>query len=65
MHGVEMTEIRIGEDSDGRITVGFSYNPAYISKIKTIKGYKWHPEEKYWSLPPDNGILNEIVLGEV
>jgi integrase len=35
----------------GRIIVRFPYNPNYIAKIKTIEGYKWHPEEKYWSIP--------------
>lgn len=33
------------------ILVGFPYNPDYIAKIKTVKGYKWHPKEKYWSIP--------------
>ncbi len=45
--------IKIGEN-DGRITVSFPYNQAYISKVKSIKGYRWHPEEKYWSLPQGN-----------
>jgi len=35
------------------------YNPSYVSKIKTIEEYKWHPEEKYWSFPNTNGILEK------
>jgi len=27
------------------------YNPSYITKIKSVEGYRWHPEEKYWSVP--------------
>ncbi|MDI6811542.1 MAG: site-specific integrase, partial [archaeon] len=42
--------IRIGKDGD-RIAVVFPYNPDYIAKVKTIEGYRWHPEEKYWSVP--------------
>ncbi len=34
-----------------RITISFPYNPDYIAKIKTIEGYRWHPEEKCWSVP--------------
>ncbi len=44
-----MTEIKIGRGVANRITVSFSYSPDYIAKIKTIEGYRWHPEEKYWS----------------
>lgn len=34
-----------------RIKIHFPYNPGYITKIKTIEGYRWHPDEKYWSIP--------------
>ncbi|MFQ6088836.1 MAG: phage integrase N-terminal SAM-like domain-containing protein, partial [Candidatus Methanofastidiosia archaeon] len=39
------------EKGVGGIMIRFPYNPAHIKKIKTIKGYKWHPNEKYWSIP--------------
>jgi len=29
-----------------RIRVSFPYNKDYVAKIKTIDGYKWHPEGK-------------------
>lgn len=34
------------EKSDAGIIVEFPYDPDYIAKIKTIRGYKWCPEEK-------------------
>jgi hypothetical protein len=43
-----MIEVRKDE---GRIKISFPYNPNYVTKIKAIKGYRWHPEEKYWSIP--------------
>ena len=52
--------IKISRDVENRITVSFPYNPDYIAKIKTMQGYRWHPEEKYWSLPLDNGILDRF-----
>jgi len=38
------------KDNEG-IIVKFSYNPDYITRIKILEGYKWNPEEKYWSIP--------------
>jgi len=44
----EMIEVRKDE---GRIKISFPYNPDYIVKIKTLEDYRWHPEEKCWSVP--------------
>lgn len=52
--------IKLEKRSDNRIAVRFSYNPVYISKIKTINGSRWHPREKYWSVPYSDGILERI-----
>jgi len=49
------------EKEDQRITLRFPYDRSYIGKIKTIKRYKWHPEEKYRSFPDSDGILEEIL----
>jgi hypothetical protein len=57
-----MTEIKIGRSAANRITVSFPYNPDRIAKIKTMQGYRWHPEEKYWSLPSGNDILDRLVF---
>jgi len=42
--------IKIERGNKG-IAVRFPYNPDYVAKIKTIKGHKWCPEEKHWSIP--------------
>ena len=34
-----------------RIKISFPYNLDHIAKIKAIEGYRWHPEDKCWSLP--------------
>jgi len=59
---VRMTGIKIGRDAVNRITVSFPYNPDYIAKIKTIEGHGWHPEEKYWSIPSDSGVLDRLAF---
>jgi len=56
---MNMVEIKKGISS--KIIVTFPYNPIYVEKVKTIKEYRWHPENKHWSFPEKRGILNEIV----
>lgn len=41
----------VRDDEIGRIKVTFPYNTDIIRRIKTIPGRRWHPEEKFWSLP--------------
>ena len=53
--------IRIENWNNGGIILKFPYNPDYITKIKDIGGYRWHPEEKYWSVPPDDGTLKKLL----
>lgn len=53
-----MIEVR---KDGGRIKISFPYNPDYITKIKTIEGYRWHPEEKYWSVPYSDDVIARIL----
>ncbi|MGB9599629.1 MAG: phage integrase N-terminal SAM-like domain-containing protein, partial [Myxococcota bacterium] len=41
--------------------LSFPYNSDYVEKMKSIKGYRWHPEGKYWSFPNSDGILRKIL----
>lgn len=34
-----------------RIQISFPFSPDHIAKIKTLEGYRWHPDEKCWSVP--------------
>lgn len=54
-------EIRILKEESGRIKVSFPYNPIFVEKIKAIKGRRWHPEERFWSLPNATGVLKELL----
>jgi len=55
------SEIRVQNVDFRGIRVTFPYNPFFIEKIKTIARRRWHPEEKYWSFPNEEGTL-EIIL---
>jgi len=49
------------EKTGDRIAVKFPYNKDYVEKVKTIEGHWWNIEEKYWSFPNDDGIVEEIL----
>jgi len=54
-------KIKILKDEAGKIKVFFPYNSKNIEKVKVIRGHRWHPEEKCWSLPNDNGTLEKVL----
>jgi len=58
---LERQEMGRIEKGDGRVLVRFPYNPAYIAKIKTIKGYRWHPEGKCWIFPKSCDVINGLL----
>ena len=43
-------EIRISGRPE-RVSVFFPYSPIFIEKIKAFEGRRWHPKEKFWSVP--------------
>ena len=49
------------EKIDEKIIVKFPYNIDYIEKIKTIEGYRWDIQKKYWYFPDDDGIAEKIL----
>lgn len=51
--------IKISKVEQNRIALSFLYNPKFVQKIKTIKGYRWHPEGKYWSF--QNSELERVL----
>src|SRR4030042_108773 len=55
------SQIRVQEDESGEIEIFFPYNPAFAEKIKSIKGHRRLPDDKYWSFPNTNGTLDKIL----
>jgi len=52
-------QIRPGEA--GRLIVLLPYTPERVAKIKTVVGRRWHPKEKYWTVPHTNGVLAHLL----
>jgi len=49
------------EKIDGWIAVKFLYNKDHIEKIKSINGYRWNVNEKYWYFPDNDGVVEKIL----
>lgn len=45
-----MRELRWDGES-GRIQVRFSYDKKLVERVRNLTGRRWHPEERYWSIP--------------
>ncbi len=59
-------KIKISAGQLGKIAVILPYaqhpadNPSYIRKIKSIRGYRWKPEQKCWIFPKSQNILKKL-----
>ena len=56
-----MADVKVSKDTSGRIIVSFLYDRSLVMKVKTIYGYRWHPDKKHWSFPNVDGTLDKIL----
>jgi site-specific recombinase XerD len=42
------------------LIITFDYSPERISKIKSIKGYRWNPEKREWTIPYSEENVNKL-----
>lgn len=47
--------------AEQRICLSFPYNKEYITELKKIARHRWHPNEKFWSIPNDKGTLENLI----
>lgn len=59
--GMTLAVIRIGLKETGRIAVTVPYDPKLVTNVKGIEGRRWHPEEKIWSLPATDGMVERLM----
>ena len=53
--------VTIDTEASGTLKITFPYSPLLAEKVRTLKGRKWHPEEKYWSVPYSEGTVEKIL----
>lgn len=51
-------EIKAGDA--GRLLICFPYNRGLISRIKEIPGWRWHPQQKCWSVPHTATAVSQL-----
>jgi hypothetical protein len=56
-----MALIRIKPGESGRIIVVMPYDPGRVAKIKSVPGQWWHAEEKVWSVPASEGVVERLL----
>ncbi|MEK9144037.1 MAG: phage integrase N-terminal SAM-like domain-containing protein, partial [Elusimicrobiota bacterium] len=52
--------IHIEPGEPGRLIVRFPYSREGVDRIKTVPGRRWHPVEKYWSIPDTETARAEL-----
>lgn len=45
---------------ENTLLVKFSYSPERVSKIKSIKGHRWDPKRREWTIPHSDENINAI-----
>lgn len=59
--GTPVAPIQIKRGHAGRLVVLVPSSPERVAKIKTIAGRRWHPKEKYWTVPDTDGTLHQLL----
>lgn len=55
-----MGTIRVIPGEPGRLIVQFSFSQERVAAIKTVPGRRWHPKEKYWTVPRTPEVLERV-----
>ena len=42
------------KENGNLLEVRFPYNPNTVTKVKTVTGRRWNPEQKCWTIPKEN-----------
>jgi len=53
--------IRIQPGGGGRLIVVVPYDPGRVAKIKTFIGRRWHPKDKYWTVPHTESAIAQLL----
>jgi integron integrase len=61
MNGSEAGPIHVERRKDGRLAVRFPYSVEAVSKMKSLPGRRWHPEDKTWSVPDAPGMPERLI----
>ncbi|WHZ23303.1 MAG: Integron integrase IntIPac [Nitrospira sp.] len=53
--------IQITTAEAGRLKIVLPYHPNRVATIKRMKGCRWHPEGRYWTVPRTGGAVSHLL----
>jgi len=53
-------KIKISKTKKNQLVVMFPYSIEKVNKIKQIKGRKWNPKNKYWSISENEETIRQF-----
>jgi len=56
-----MSTLILKGGSNGRLMVVLPYSVEGVARMKTIPGRRWHPEEKRWSVPHADEMVERLL----
>lgn len=56
-----MARVWISPGGPEDIEVRFPYDPVLIETIKTVQGWRWCPDGKYWTVPRTDGTVKTLL----
>jgi integrase/recombinase XerD len=55
-----MGTIQVTTGESGQLIIRFPYSPERVAAIRAVPGRRWHPEEKYWTVPHSPETLERV-----
>jgi len=55
-----MGTVQITPGESGQLIIRFPYSPERVAAVRAVPGRRWHPEEKYWTIPHSPKTLERV-----
>jgi integrase/recombinase XerD len=55
-----MGTVQITPGESGQLIIRFPYSPERVAAVRAVPGRRWHPEEKYWTIPYSPKTLERV-----
>jgi integrase/recombinase XerD len=55
-----MGTVQITPGKSGQLIIRFPYSPERVAAVRAVPGRRWHPEEKYWTIPHSPKTLERV-----
>jgi integrase/recombinase XerD len=60
MEGNAMGTVQVTPGESGQLIIRFPYSPERVAAVRAVPGRRWHPEERYWTVPHSPETLERV-----